>query len=306
MKTTLIEGLEKRGYRGRVVSIERLGELRDEIENRQNEGDLDQEFLSYLGKHLDFTQPQDLQWARSLIVVAVEDPQVRFSFAWNGLETSLIVPPTYLHSGPSDGRVESVLSEILEPEGYRVAKAALPKKLLAVRSGLAEYGRNNIAFVAGTGSFARLSVFYSDLPCHQDDWQEARMLDRCQDCSACLNSCPTGAISPDRFLLRAERCTTFHNEMPAERPFPDWIDPSSHHCLVGCLHCQRVCPENREVLDWVEDGAEFSSEETELLLQGVEFDLLPPAMAEKLERWDLTQLLELFPRNLEVLLDSRV
>ena len=38
----------------------------------------------------------------------------------------------------------------------------LPQKRLAVRSGLAEYGRNNICFVDGMGSVITLFVFISD------------------------------------------------------------------------------------------------------------------------------------------------
>ncbi len=305
MKTTLIEELEKRGWRARVVSIDRLRDLQDEIEDRHTAGAFDEAFSEYLGTQLDFETPTDLQGARSLIVVAVGDPLVRFGFAWNGTRTRLMVPPTYLHSRRSDDHVEAVLTELLGPQGYRVRRAALPKKLLAVRSGLAEYGMNNIAFVPGMGSFVRFAVFYSDLPCPHDGWQEARMMDRCQDCSACRNICPTGAIASDRFLLRAELCTTFHNEQPVEVQFPDWIDRSWHNCLVGCLHCQRVCPENKGVLDWIEEGAQFTPEETLLLMKGTPLEQLPSETADKIERWDLTEVVELFPRNLKVLLDSR-
>jgi hypothetical protein len=67
-----------------------------------------------------------------------------------------------------------------------------------------------------------------------------------------------------------------------------------------------VCPENRELLGWIEEGAEFSSEETGLLVQGVAFDRLPSATAKKLERWDLARLFDVLPRNLKVLLDNEV
>ncbi len=304
METTLIDEMAQRGWRGRVVSIERLRDLQDDIDGLHGAGAFDEKFSTYLGTQLDFARAEDLQGARSLIVVALGDPQVRFTFSWNGSRKRLVVPPTYLHARASDEEVEATLTGMLEPAGYRVRRAALPKKLLAVRSGLAEYGKNNIAFVAGLGSFVRIIVFYSDLPCLQDDWHEPAMMERCQDCSACLRNCPTGAITPDRFLLRAELCTTFHNEQPVDVGFPGWIDPAWHNCLVGCLHCQTVCPENREVLQWVEEGAEFSSEETLLLVQGTPLEQLPPQTVTKLEHWDLAQFVELFPRNLKVLLDS--
>jgi len=79
---------------------------------------------------------------------------------------------------------------------------------------------------------------------------------------------------------------------------PRWIDSSWHNCLVGCLHCQRVCPENREVWPRVKEGTEFSQEETALLMEGLPFDQLPGATAEKLELLDLDAFVEIFPRNL--------
>ena len=310
MNAKLLQPLEERGYQGRVVSIEHLHELQDEIETRYRESQLDETlFRNYLSNFV-FGPPDSLPEARSLIVVAVPAPQTRFTFPWNGEGIPIMVPPTYLHGSSTDRQAEDALAEILEPAGYRLAQAKLPRKLLAVRSGLAAYGKNNISYVPGMGSFHRLVAFYSNLPfdlaqdrpCQQDDWQEPRMLERCQSCSACLRNCPTGAITTERFLLRAERCITFHNEEPSDVPFPAWVDPSWHNCLVGCLHCQSVCPENKDSLAWVEDGAEFSAEETTLLVDGVPLNELPATMIEKLELSDLVAPFDILPRNLKVLL----
>jgi epoxyqueuosine reductase len=285
-----------------VVSIRRLHDLQEGIETHHRQGLLDETFFRKCLTGFVFSPPESLPEVRSLIVVAVPDPQIRFTFTWNGKRIPFIVPPTYLHWRRTDQRTEDALVEILEPEGYRVAQAVLPKKLLAVRSGLAAYGRNNIAYVPGMGSFHRLVVFYSDLPCQQDGWQEPKMMERCEKCPACLRHCPTGAIMSERFLLRAERCITFHNEEPSNVPFPTWLDASWHNCLVGCLHCQRVCPESKDFFDWVEEGAEFSSEETIFLMEGVLLAQLPAATVEKLEQSDLIDLLDVLPRNLRVLL----
>ena len=164
------------------------------------------------------------------------------------------------------------------------------------------YGKNNICYVPQMGSFHRLVAFYTDLPCPEDTWQEVEMLEDCHDCLACLRGCPTGAISSDRFLLRAERCITFHNEKAGDIPFPAWLDPSWHSCLVGCLDCQRICPENKGFLEWIEEGAEFSQEETALILEGVPKDQLPAETATKWKQLDLDKDYDIFPRNLRVLL----
>jgi epoxyqueuosine reductase len=303
MDNGLLRTLEPLGYRASVVSIRRLHDLQEAIDGAHERGFLDEAFYQERLTRFVFSPPDNLPEARSLIVVAYRDPPVRFSFIWKGERFPLVVPPTYLHWREKDRRVEGLLAELPEPQGYRVAPATVPKKLLAVSSGLAEYGKNNVTYVEGMGSFYRLAAFYSDLPRKQDEWGEPKVMERCERCSRCLRSCPTGAIDPERFLLRAERCITFLNEKPGHVTFPEWVDCAGHNCLVGCMHCQRSCPENRAVLDWYEEGVEFSEQETELLLGGLPSAELPAVLVEKLERWDLLELLDVLPRNLAPLLD---
>lgn len=128
------------------------------------------------------------------------------------------------------------------------------------------------------------------------------MLEKCQTCTACLHRCPTSAITSERFLVRAERCLTFHNEKPSDVSFPPWISPAWHNCLVGCMHCQRVCPENRDFQQWIEDSEQFSEDETAQLLEGVPLDRLPASMVDKLEQADLDEFLDILARNLGVFL----
>jgi len=308
MTEELLSQLEERGYKGRIVSIQHLGDLQEEIEGHYRQGLFDEEFYQESFTWLTFSPPDSLPEARSLIVVAIPQPQTRVVFTWNGETLSLIIPPTYVAYRETNKRVKDLLAGILGKEGYCVTQAALPVKLLAVHSGLGAYGKNNICYVPGMGSFHRLAAFYSDLPCQEDNWQELQMMESCRNCSACLRNCPTGAIpsaslrtgTSERFLLRAERCITFHNERAGDFPFPAWLDPSWHNCLVGCLHCQRVCPQNKDFLEWVEEGAEFSPEETALLLEGVPSDQLPAATVRKLEQLDLIEYLDALPRNLDV------
>ncbi|HSR35063.1 MAG TPA: 4Fe-4S double cluster binding domain-containing protein [Anaerolineae bacterium] len=281
-----------------------MPDLREEFEGRRNQGVFDQElYESYLAEFT-FSPPASLPGARSIIIVAVPQPQIRVAFNWDGETVPSIIPPTYPERR-LDARVQELLRQLLEPAGYRVAHAALPRKLLAVRSGLAAYGKNNITYVPGMGSFHGLVAVYSDLPAHSDGWRESQMMEACQSCSACHRRCPAGAIAADRFLLHAERCLTFHNEKPADVPFAGWIEPSWHNCLIGCLECQTVCPENRQVRQWFEEGAEFSQEETALLLEGVPLGQMPASTVEKMERLGLDGYAGRLPRNLNALLHQR-
>lgn len=300
----LISQLEERGYRARVLPIHHLDDLREEIESRYRQRQFDERFYRENLTSFVFDPPDSLPTARYLIVIAVPRPQFRIVFNWRGKAVPVLVPSYYLRWRQAEKQLLDSLASILSPSGHQAVRAILPQKLLAARSGLGQYGKNNICYVPGMGSSHRLWAFYSDLPCQQDSWQEPQMLDRCQNCSACLRKCPTGAIAADRVLLHAERCITLHNEQPGDVPFPSWIEPHWHNCLMGCAHCQNVCPENKAFWQWIENGGEFSEEETTLLLEGVSLEQLPAETAEKLNQLDLADYAGLLPRNLRVLLDQ--
>ena len=302
----LLPHLAEHGYQGRIVSIQHLPELKEEIRQLFNQGLFGEEFYRLRLSFYDFKTPETLPEAKSMIVVAVPRPQAQATFTFEGEKKALILPPTYVAYQQTTNRLAEFLTGILKEKGYSIARTALPLKLLAVRSGLAEYGRNNITYVSGMGSFFQLVAVYSDMPCREDTWREARMMKQCENCQACRLSCPTGAISSDRFLLHAERCIVFHNEKKGDVPFPTWIDPSWHNCLYGCLHCQRVCPEDRHFMNWIVEKGEFSQEETELLLRRRLLDHLPSTTLEKLRNLDLADpdSLDNLPRNLRVFFGS--
>jgi len=68
------------------------------------------------------------------------------------------------------------------------------------------------------------------------------------------------------------------------------------------MTCQRICPKNKDFLHNVENGITFSQEETTLLLKELTLKQLPDAMVRKLVQFDLAGFIDIFPRNLSVLL----
>jgi epoxyqueuosine reductase len=292
--------LEAEGYKSRTVPALHVHDLQQRIEEPHAHGLLNEAFYQERLTHFSFELPDILPNAKSLFVVAVPQPQVRVLFTWHGRPKQVIIPPTY--DSHTDKPVEDILSHALGPQGYKVARALLPVKSLAVLSGLGEYGKNNICYVPGLGSFHRLVSFYSDITCPHDTWREPQTMGSCENCEACSRACPTGAIASDRFLIRAERCITFHNERLAE--FPTWIEPSWHNCLEGCMYCQRVCPENVNFRDWTEGNHAFSEEETDLILKSTPPDSLPSETARKLAQLSLLEDTHILGRNLKVLLQK--
>jgi epoxyqueuosine reductase len=114
-----------------------------------------------------------------------------------------------------------------------------------------------------------------------------------------MKACPTGAITPDRFLLNGARCLTFHNERKGE--LPPWISPSWHNCLVGCLYCQKACPVNKDVFKSVKEGPVFSEKETAFILQDQPENKASKHALKKLESLDMIEYLPVLGRNLRAL-----
>jgi epoxyqueuosine reductase len=296
-----IRNLEKEGVLARVVSIEHLDELGTEIRSLHDDGCLNDTFYKDYSKPF-FTPklPKRFTRAKSIIVLAIPQPMLRATFLWEGKEVKGNIPPTYSDYFRTYRSGRHLLADALGEESSRLVRAVLPLKLLAVRSGLAMYGRNNITYLHGRGSFHRLMAFYSDYDTPVDNWQEKRALPKCAKCNACMKACPTGAIRKDRFLISAERCLSYMNEKDSKHPFPKWVPSSAHNSIVGCMCCQAACPYDKDVIGWREDRGRFSEEETAYLLRGRFSGSKAAKIEKKLKRLGLD--LSIFPRNLEVLI----
>jgi hypothetical protein len=68
------------------------------------------------------------------------------------------------------------------------------------------------------------------------------------------------------------------------------------------MHCQRACPEDKNLLQWIEGTEGFTEEETALILRGTAVGDLPTATFGKLKRLDMIDYLDNLSRNLGVLL----
>ena len=180
----------------------------------------------------------------------------------------------------------------------------LPQKRLAVRSGLADYGRNNICYVKGMGSLFVLFCFISDMPCPENyNWREVRSMPECEHCDLCLKNCPTNAIKKDRFLIDNQKCLSSVNEWGTD-PFPEFVPKSAHHRTVHCNRCRDICPANKGRFDKVEKTFRFDQDETELLLSGDELEKLPASLAKKIEDCDMKWYYKSLPRNLRAFFES--
>ncbi len=200
---------------------------------------------------------------------------------------------------------ERWLHAALSEEGCQLqAEANLPMKRLGAHS-LAAYGRNNITYIEGLGSSFSYAGYFSDLnPDAQDDWlPQMRLVEDCEGCTACLNSCPSGAIRPERFLIDNERCLSYFNEVPD--PFPAWIALEWHNSLYDCLLCQGVCPMNHGRLTVASDNYHFDEAITEQILSGAALESFSSQFQADAQRLGLDEWWGAIGKNLAVLLGIR-
>jgi epoxyqueuosine reductase len=273
------------GFQYRTVDINHLAEMRQALEKLNGERRVSQQktVQGYL-KDLEYQAPKEMPNARSLIVVSTPWRLRSVVVHWKGAEHTLLIPGGYFYYENQAFRVplfRQIAQRVVGDPAARLVFANPPLKTLAVRSGLAEYGKNNITYVDGYGSFHVLWAFYSEAVL-EDQWTRPyRTMRICQGCSVCTRDCPTKAIRESDFVLDGGRCITTYNEM--KEPLPKWIDAKAHNALIGCLKCQYDCPANQGLNQNYEHVADFSEAETELLLDDRHDAKLEASISEKLK-----------------------
>jgi epoxyqueuosine reductase len=294
-------------YKYKTLSVGQLNELQQDIDKLKREGKLSDHktYRSYLSD-LKFEIPENLPNVRSLIAIAIFTKPMLINFHLNGEKHEVMLPHQYYASGLTEKILRDImLKEIVKEHGHKIEKATqVHLKLLAVRSGLGRYGRNNLCYVEGMGSLLKLFAYFTDHQFEEDNWTEIRMMDGCEDCKICMSHCPSKCITEEKFVIDAGKCLTLYNEIEGE--FPKWIDPNAHNALMGCMKCQLHCPANREVIKLTGRLEDVTEEETKKILKGTPDKKLLDSLSNKLRKFYPTSSKDSFPiftRNLRVLLN---
>ena len=261
LKTWAIE----RGYLVGWGPLELAAAVQREVAGLGTSGVLEAEFYATVLGSLAETQDGRFEGLTTVLLVVKPRPAHTVWFELDGRRIEATLPPTYVRYRPLFDEVAADLrASVLR--GARIERLMVPLKPLAAGLGLVRYGRNNVTYAPGIGSYLQLLGYLTDASFQvAEGWrpQEPTLLPECEGCGVCRAVCPTGAVAEDRVLLHAERCLTYFNENPG--PWPDFVPTRVHHCLLGCLLCQRACPAN-PMLPVESTGVAFSGEETEALL----------------------------------------
>ena len=128
--------LEEKGYRGTVMPIEHVVQLKYEIEENVSQGKIDARLYERYLADFEFDVTTRVPRACSIIITAAPQPQRKVTFHFNGQTYPVIIPPTYYND--TDDQIRNTLQNILNSNDYQLYPAALPPKVLTVSSGMAK------------------------------------------------------------------------------------------------------------------------------------------------------------------------
>lgn len=126
-------------------------------------------------------------------------------------------------------------------DGCRVFCDTAPvlERYWAVRAGLGWTGRNRQLIVPGAGSMFFLGELF--LPVELD--YDRPVSGRCGSCRACVEACPTGALSSCGGF-DSGRCLSYQT-IENRGVIPPSVSAAMGDFIYGCDRCQRACPWNR-------------------------------------------------------------
>ncbi|HKZ36482.1 MAG TPA: tRNA epoxyqueuosine(34) reductase QueG [Chryseolinea sp.] len=135
--------------------------------------------------------------------------------------------------------LENIQLEIGEIHGRAfVDSAPVMERAWGQRSGLGWVGKNSLLLNQKMGSFFFIAELILDVELEYDN----AIKDFCGTCTACMDACPTDAIT-EPYVVDGSKCISYFTielkeEIPIEAKgkFENWI--------FGCDICQDVCPWN--------------------------------------------------------------
>ncbi|MCZ2391120.1 MAG: tRNA epoxyqueuosine(34) reductase QueG [Acidobacteria bacterium] len=262
----------------RSIGIDRLGIVRAEPLRREEEAL--RKWLSS-GFHASMAWMEREPEKRS-------DPQILFPGTRSVIVAALNYYTPHGHnSGPNAGKIsryawgddyhdvfreklkllEARMLEIAPEISTKICVDTTPfmDKAWAVRAGIGWLGKSTNVITMDLGSWVFLGAILTDAELEYDDNVVA---DHCGSCTACIDACPTGAIT-EPYVVDAAKCISYATIELRDEEMPAAIAKNLEGWIYGCDICQDVCPWNRFEQPTAESRFEPRGGETSLSLDAV-------------------------------------
>lgn len=110
----------------------------------------------------------------------------------------------------------------------------------AEKAGIGWIGRNHQLIIPQAGSMFFLGEIITDIEMDYDQPGS----NHCGNCHACIDSCPTGALSKNSNKLDAGRCLSYQT-IENREDIPISFHNAMGNCIYGCDRCLKACPHNQ-------------------------------------------------------------
>lgn len=120
-----------------------------------------------------------------------------------------------------------------------VDSAPVLERVWAQRAGLGWIGKNTLLLSKQKGSYFFVAEIILD---HEFEYDNPLNTDYCGTCTACVDACPTNAITPHQ--IDARKCISYLT-IELREQIPEDFKGTYEDWIFGCDICQEVCPWNR-------------------------------------------------------------
>ncbi len=137
--------------------------------------------------------------------------------------------------------LEWISQEIAPVKGrVFVDSAPVMERAWAAKSGLGWIGKNSLLLNHEKGSYFFLAELIINLELPVD----GPVTDHCGSCTACIDACPTDAITP--YEVDGSKCISYFTiELKENESIPTEMKGKFDDWAFGCDICQEVCPWNK-------------------------------------------------------------
>jgi len=239
------------GFDGLRITDTHLGSATERLHEWLEQGRHGQ--MEYMARHANVRSDPSMLVPGAVRVICVTmnylSPAIDFDHEWDRLQDpSQAVVSMYARGRDYHKVMRNRLQEfaqLIEKQigsfGYRVFtdSAPLMEVELARKAGLGWRGKHTLLLNRESGSTFFLGEILVDVPLPIDQEEESH----CGTCQACMDVCPTQAITAP-YQLDARRCISY---LTIENPdaIPVEFRRAIGNRVYGCDDCQLICPWNK-------------------------------------------------------------